>query len=963
MRKLIAISLCFFMSSLVSPHAKGQVRRQTGAAFNSTPSKYPAKDQSDEEVKGKKKEEDKGPPTNSGDEPEPVSAFGYAYSMGPTEMGATGLFTVFDAYTIGRKEFRFGMALSRFHRDPGYLRITQLPASFTYGLRSNLELFFSTNVYQRTRVYAPTELSGPILLSALRTNVAGSSNFASGQNVNNGFFLLPGLPVSGALVGGALPGSPRGQSRAIFDPVLNRNKTAFQSPSYFNDLPFAAGGGGGYGDTVIGLKYRFKDFTPKGFVNQSSVLAYIKFPSEFAGGLLNDTRSKLFDGATSGTTDFAVFFLNSLYAYNQQKDNKAKEIINLHTNFGYIHNGDPKSGGVRLIDRKDAVISAIGTDALLNRYSQLLGEVRYTRYIGGGTPNAHSSSPVDVTIGARFFPLGMPKDVVECDKDSAPKDKLFLSFGGGYRYSFNLSSLSGLTRNNSGFIFQLGLGRSNNRSKFKKCGGEDLGGCSSDAPLSFSRASIDQATVARGQGIILEYAVVNGGKPKILYTLKLPNGKEVRIRPQGYEAEDYVVESQDTTIPIKAVVGPDEIVFRVPLTADFPAGKGLKINLTASFTAKGVNCPPVVADSQPFEVIEPPAGRPILALEPVRTRISANTARDYSVTATVSGTQPGTVSLSWRAPAEVSLSGSDADQVRSFNSATLKAGSTYPITVTASANGEADTKTSEFVVNNPPMVSLDANPSGVLARPVTRGTPINFIAKGDDADGDPLTYAWEIINAADGTKSSLGGASAANTTTVDTAGLALGRYKVRVTISDEFDTATADSAEFFVEEILSSKPSIFFGFDCYNLTKGEAKKLKAEAEWLKQDPNNLILIRAEGNADARGRDDYNLCLGCRRACEVKQYLIRHGISPDRIRIIISFGESKADPLDPYGAKNRRVDLVYIRSAQGYQMSEGQVCECQSVKAKRSRCGRNCSERKRPGTTRKKAKPVRVVGSD
>ncbi|MFL6210214.1 MAG: OmpA family protein [Pyrinomonadaceae bacterium] len=888
--------------------------------------------------------------------------------MSPTDIGVTGLFTVVDAYTIGKGEFRFSASASRFHRDPGYLRITQFPMSFTVGLRNNIELFFSTNVNQRTKVNAPFELSAPLLNSALAsTGVNGSSLTGSG-NVIGGFFLLPGLPVSGALVGGTLPGLPIGQGKQVFDPILNRNKNAFSTPGYFNDLPFVAPGGSAYGDTTIGIKYRFKDFTPKGFINQTGVLGYVKFPSQSASSLFGNPQNRLFAGATSGTTDFAIFFLNSLYAYNRQQNGKAKEIINLHTNIGYVRNGDPKINGIKLLDRKDAFISSIGTDSLISRYFQLLGEAKYTRYIGGGTPNSRNPSPVDLTIGTRIFPLGMPKDVLECGNTKPPKDKLFLSFTAGYRYSLNLSNLSGLARNNSGFIFQLALGRSNNRSKFSKCPGPSEGACNVGSPLSIKKASVDRERIIRGQDAFFDLQVENGEKPNILYTLILPNNKELRVKQQGEEPEDYVVEFDGRSLPIKATFPEDTslINLKIPFSADFQAGRG-KIKVRASFTAKGETCPPIEMESEAFDVIEnPPVTRPVLTLTPDRMRISANSPRDYSLNATVGGVADNLAALTWNPPSEIVLTGSNADRVRSFNSANLRPGQTYTIGVTASVGQESDTKYSEFKVNNPPTVNLEVNPNGTLSQPILKSDPVSFVAKGEDADGDALEYTWELFNASDNKRTPLRVSSPTNVLPINNLELNPGRYEVSVTASDGLDAATVESSDFYVEEVLSRSQSVFFGFDCYNLRKSEVKKLSEEARWLTQDPNGLLLIRAEGNADAYGSNKYNLCLGCRRACEVKQFLMRNGVSSERIRIVISHGKSKVDPNAPYSSKNRRVDLVYIRGEQNYVATGGQPCECPAANTKQPRCGKRCSvvtKGKKAMIKRIKRKQARIMGSE
>jgi len=114
-------------------------------------------------------------------------------------------------------------------------------------------------------------------------------------------------------------------------------------------------------------------------------------------------------------------------------------------------------------------------------------------------------------------------------------------------------------------------------------------------------------------------------------------------------------------------------------------------------------------------------------------------------------------------------------------------------------------------------------------------------------------------------------------------------------------------------EVLESSllKDIHFEFDRYDLTS-EAKRILAEnARVLKENPSWKIQI--EGHCDERGSNEYNLALGERRARSAMSYLIRLGISRDRLSII-SYGEEM--PLDPRHceeawAKNRRCHFVII----------------------------------------------------
>ena len=82
---------------------------------------------------------------------------------------------------------------------------------------------------------------------------------------------------------------------------------------------------------------------------------------------------------------------------------------------------------------------------------------------------------------------------------------------------------------------------------------------------------------------------------------------------------------------------------------------------------------------------------------------------------------------------------------------------------------------------------------------------------------------------------------------------------------------------------------IRFDFDKAFLRSAAAKTLDASADWLRRNPNNLLLI--EGHCDVRGTPEYNLLLGERRAKAAMKYLVSKGVSSDRITIV-SFGKER-----------------------------------------------------------------------
>jgi peptidoglycan-associated lipoprotein len=80
---------------------------------------------------------------------------------------------------------------------------------------------------------------------------------------------------------------------------------------------------------------------------------------------------------------------------------------------------------------------------------------------------------------------------------------------------------------------------------------------------------------------------------------------------------------------------------------------------------------------------------------------------------------------------------------------------------------------------------------------------------------------------------------------------------------------------------------IYFDFDQFDLRSDARATLKANAEWLKQNPSAVAQI--EGHCDERGTAEYNLALGAKRAQTAKDYLTTLGISEQRLSTI-SYGQ-------------------------------------------------------------------------
>lgn len=105
-------------------------------------------------------------------------------------------------------------------------------------------------------------------------------------------------------------------------------------------------------------------------------------------------------------------------------------------------------------------------------------------------------------------------------------------------------------------------------------------------------------------------------------------------------------------------------------------------------------------------------------------------------------------------------------------------------------------------------------------------------------------------------------------------------------------------------------PRIHFMTDSFEILKEEEQKLDQNIEWLQKNPGAVLIL--EGHCDEWGKDSYNLELGDRRAREVKDYLFQKNIDPERIIMVVSYGEKK--PLNgshhrEAWRENRRVEFV------------------------------------------------------
>ena len=102
---------------------------------------------------------------------------------------------------------------------------------------------------------------------------------------------------------------------------------------------------------------------------------------------------------------------------------------------------------------------------------------------------------------------------------------------------------------------------------------------------------------------------------------------------------------------------------------------------------------------------------------------------------------------------------------------------------------------------------------------------------------------------------------------------------------------------------------IEFGFDSAELTARAMQDLDGVAAALNDPQLAAARVTLEGHTDATGSEEYNLRLSQRRAESVVTYLVRRGVSGDRLRAA-GFGEYRLLPA--YAAtddRQRRVEIV------------------------------------------------------
>jgi len=99
-----------------------------------------------------------------------------------------------------------------------------------------------------------------------------------------------------------------------------------------------------------------------------------------------------------------------------------------------------------------------------------------------------------------------------------------------------------------------------------------------------------------------------------------------------------------------------------------------------------------------------------------------------------------------------------------------------------------------------------------------------------------------------------------------------------------------------------------FEFDESAITPAGQKILDKVVATLKEYPEAMVTL--EGHTCSIGTEEYNVGLGTRRATAVQQYLVDHGIAPERLDVV-SYGETRLKFVERTRRdfeRNRRVEF-------------------------------------------------------
>ncbi len=144
---------------------------------------------------------------------------------------------------------------------------------------------------------------------------------------------------------------------------------------------------------------------------------------------------------------------------------------------------------------------------------------------------------------------------------------------------------------------------------------------------------------------------------------------------------------------------------------------------------------------------------------------------------------------------------------------------------------------------------------------------------------------------------------------------------------DPFSAPLADGVDFRVVEDYDKSlwaenrarygfETIYFDFDKFGLRNDQVSALDLNLKKIKELAKQGKTIIIEGHAcDSAGSKSYNMMLSERRAKKIRDYLVKHGVSAARLKIV---GRGNEMPIVLHGSReqqspNRRVEFYVLES--------------------------------------------------
>ena len=170
--------------------------------------------------------------------------------------------------------------------------------------------------------------------------------------------------------------------------------------------------------------------------------------------------------------------------------------------------------------------------------------------------------------------------------------------------------------------------------------------------------------------------------------------------------------------------------------------------------------------------------------------------------------------------------------------------------------------------------------------------------------GSRMKSIWFVLTAAVGFSVGCGGGT-------QTASFKTVTIRGKVAPAPQLEEPEPAPEPEIVDNVIRISDKIHFGTKSARIKRRSYPVLEEVVQVMRRNPE--IVIEVQGHTDAMGSDRRNRRLSARRALRVQEFLIRRGISAERVRAV-GHGEEQpvADNQSREGRyRNRRVDFVVV----------------------------------------------------